>query len=429
MAGKRKTPKLRFDGRYYVVNFYRPDGKRSMISFGPEGERTEGEVLTAFGKWLDLFNQVPHKVLSYDSPYEAIEEITNPSPRINVGELLDYYHSWANKTLPPLEGKRQQDVIVRTERVKNFMEEYLQWPVENFGPDELRKVVEAMKDYRYTRGKKELQYTRRGINDNLKQILTIWRWGVGREFVKHSHAIRLEEIKPLRLGQGIENQKRPKITQREFDKVVDQVNSVVADMLRLMWYTAMRPGEVCKMRPFDILRDDPQCWLYVPGRDKSPVGDHKTTRFGRMRVITLTAEAQKILEGRITNFKSKAYVFKPIDAIEEMYDIRAQNRVTPMSCGNKPGTNRKEHPMIKPGECYTANALRIACQRGCKRAGVEPFKPYDLRRSVATATRARLGKEAAKVLLGHTKTDTTDIYLLDEVQEAMKIAKQLAVKE
>ena len=132
MAGKRKTPKLRFDGRYYVVNFYRPDGNRSMISFGPEGERTEGEVLTAFGKWLDLFNQVPHKVLSYDSPYEAIEEITNPSPRINVGELLDYYHSWANKTLPPLEGKRQQDVIVRTERVKNFMEEYLQWPVENF---------------------------------------------------------------------------------------------------------------------------------------------------------------------------------------------------------------------------------------------------------------------------------------------------------
>ena len=32
-------------------------------------------------------------------------------------------------------------------------------------------------------------------------------------------------------------------------------------------------------------------------------------------------------------------------------------------------------------------------------------------------------KEAARVLLGHTKTDTTDIYLLEEVQEAMKVAK------
>jgi len=28
--------------------------------------------------------------------------------------------------------------------------------------------------------------------------------------------------------------------------------------------------------------------------------------------------------------------------------------------------------------------------------------------------------------LGHTKTDTTDIYLLEEVQEAIKVAKLLA---
>ncbi len=38
-----------------------------------------------------------------------------------------------------------------------------------------------------------------------------------------------------------------------------------------------------------------------------------------------------------------------------------------------------------------------------------------------------LGKEAAKVLLGHTETTTTDIYLLEEVQEAAKAAKRLAM--
>ncbi|UCD49287.1 MAG: hypothetical protein JSW27_17360, partial [Phycisphaerales bacterium] len=43
MAGVKKTPKLRYDGRYYVANFYKPDGKRSMVSFGPKGEHTEGE--------------------------------------------------------------------------------------------------------------------------------------------------------------------------------------------------------------------------------------------------------------------------------------------------------------------------------------------------------------------------------------------------
>jgi len=45
-----------------------------------------------------------------------------------------------------------------------------------------------------------------------------------------------------------------------------------------------------------------------------------------------------------------------------------------------------------------------------------------------TGTRSILGKEAAKVLLGHTKTETTDIYLLEEVQEAIKVAKLLASK-
>jgi len=39
-----------------------------------------------------------------------------------------------------------------------------------------------------------------------------------------------------------------------------------------------------------------------------------------------------------------------------------------------------------------------------------------------------LGKEAAKLLLGHVSTHTTEIYLLDEVQESMKVAKQLADK-
>ena len=81
--------------------------------------------------------------------------------------------------------------------------------------------------------------------------------------------------------------------------------------------------------------------------------------------------------------------------------------------------------MIEASERYDHHALRNACKRGCIRAGVEVFVPYDLRRTKATGTRSILGKEAAKVLLGHAKTDTTDIYLLEEVQEAVKVAKLL----
>jgi len=149
-------------------------------------------------------------------------------------------------------------------------------------------------------------------------------------------------------------------------------------------------------------------------------------RHGRVRVIMLTRKPQEILLRRIADFTSKEYVFKPKDAIMKLFEKRATSRKKPLNYGNRPGTNRKVHPMIAPGKFYTSNGLRVACRRGCERARIEPFKPYDLRRSTATGVRALLGKEAAKVLLGHAKTDTTKIYLLEEVQEAMRVAKHLA---
>ena len=71
----------------------------------------------------------------------------------------------------------------------------------------------------------------------------------------------------------------------------------------------------------------------------------------------------------------------------------------------------------------------MAVRRACIRAGVERFAPYDLRRTAATRIRSQLSKDAAKLILGHVSTDTTEIYLLDEVKEAMKVAKQLVANK
>ena len=79
----------------------------------------------------------------------------------------------------------------------------------------------------------------------------------------------------------------------------------------------------------------------------------------------------------------------------------------------------------KPGKEYTGETLNMAVKRACKRAGVDRFTPYDLRRTAATRVRVAFSKEDAKLLLGHVSMDTTDIYLLDEVQEAMRMAKRI----
>jgi integrase len=430
MAGKRKSPKLRFNGRYYVANVYRPDGKRTTVSFGSASDRTEGAVYAAFGRWLDLFTRQPQKVLSFKSPYDAVEEIVSPTTILTVGQLLDKYLVYAKKTLRPVRSNKEHPDVRFIIRAKQFLKPYYDWRISDFGPDELQAVQDEMLSHEYTHGSKRKRYTRRGINDTINWIRKIWKWGMGRQLVTAELVQGLNEVKSLRMGEteAPDNPKRRRVTQGEFLKVARMANAVVSDMLRLIWYTAMRPQEVCEIRACDILRDDSDCWLYVPGRDGTPVGKHKTTRFERVRVIPLTSNCQKILASRLNSLDSTEYIFSPKEAVREFFERRSTNRETPLSCGNRPGTNRRKHPMIKPGDRYTRGALSKACKRACMRAGVEEFVPYDLRRTAATRARAVLGKEGARLLLGHVNTDTTDIYLLEEVQEAVKVAKILDSK-
>ena len=252
---------------------------------------------------------------------------------------------------------------------------------------------------------------------------------MGRKIVKNETLIGIEnELKLLRIGErgAKDNIKRGRVTEEEFNKVVGVVTSVIGDMLKLVWHTGMRPYEICEMRPYDILCDDSECWIYIPGRDHTPVGNHKTMRYGKVKVIPLAGECIDILSKRIDDFDSKEYIFSPQESIAEFLKTKSRNRKTPLSCGNRQGSNRKENPERKPGNRYMNNSFAQSCKRGCRRAGVVEFVPYDLRRTVATKTRAELGKEAAKTLLGHANESTTDIYLLEEVQEAMKVAKALA---
>lgn len=402
MFGRQKQPKLRLDGVYYNVKVYTPEGKRTQVSFGHVDDHPESEVRVAFAKWIELYTNDPQTVFSYRNPYEAVREIISPSTIFTVGELIRTYKERAEKNLRPTREGLESPDMTKIRRAEKFLAPYSNWKVTSFGPDQFRKVQKNLVDYEYMAGKTSKRYTRRGINDTINYIKAIWKWGLGRQVVRIENVQSLNEVKPLSIGQDnvYENHKRRRITEEEFWKVVNVVNPGIGGMLKLVWYTAMRPFEVCDMRPLDILTDDPDCWIYIPGRDISPLGNYKTTRFERVRVIPLTKEPQSVLKARIKNLDPNEYIFKPNEAPK----IVAK----------------------KVREKYDHNTFCRACKRGCKRAGVEVFVPYDLRRSVATGTREIMCKEAAKVLLGHTKTDTTDIYLLEEVQEAMKVAKLLA---
>jgi integrase len=430
MARKRKPPTLRRKDRSFVTDVYRTDGTRTTVSFGPPDGRSEGEIYVAFGQWLDLFNQHPHKTLSFIDPYDAIQNAISPTTIGTIGKFIEKYVESMDQYYPALLDGTPHPKMIRINQVRPFLKPYASWPVADFGPDEFKAVQDAMVEYRYFRGNDEtkpIAYRRTAINRVINEIYGMWQWGIGREITTEAQKQLLKEVRPLRAGRtsARDKIKRAPITLDEFNKVTGTLTSVVADICRIMWATAMRPSEACRMRPIDISRDDPDCWLYVPGSDAGPVGDHKTAHLQRVRAIPLVSEAQAVLKPRIKNFKSTDYIFSPVEAVQDYMDQRLADRKTPASCGNRRGTNRKEHPMLRPGKMYKSLILNGALKRACKRVGVERFTPYDLRRSAATRIRSELGKEAAKLLLGHVSTDTTEIYLLDEVKESMKVAKQL----
>ena len=125
MSGKRKPPKLRDKDGCLVADIYRPSGRRTTVSFGSVGTRTESEIYMAFGQWLSLFNQQPHKVLDFKDPYEVINQLIDPKTIITVGQLFDKYKEWVAQYLGPRRDGSPHPELDRLKRLGRFWGEWL----------------------------------------------------------------------------------------------------------------------------------------------------------------------------------------------------------------------------------------------------------------------------------------------------------------
>lgn len=100
-------------------------------------------------------------------------------------------------------------------------------------------------------------------------------------------------------------------------------------------------------------------------------------------------------------------------------------RVTPLSCGDRPGTNRKADPLRRPGESYNAASLRRAIHRACDKAGVERWAPNQLRHAAATEVRAKFGLEAAQTILGHSTARMSEHYAEKNLAAGAEVARAI----
>ncbi len=246
-------------------------------------------------------------------------------------------------------------------------------------------------------------------------VLGLFRWAVSHDLLPVEVYQRLRTIERLRLPARKRIGPAPETA---VTAVCPLVSAWVRAMIDLQLATGMRPGEVCALRPCDISMGR-KVWTYRPP-------SHKTAHRGHERIVYLGPRAQKIIRPFLKRRATTAPVFSPAEAVASWRAAKTAARKTPLSCGNRPGTNRKDQPRRQAGERYTTTAYCRAIGRACDRAGVARWHPHQLRHNYATAIRAKYGLEAARILLGHCSALVTEaVYAERDQQAAMRIAAEV----
>jgi integrase len=309
---------------------------------------------------------------------------------------------------------------------------YARPPGAEFGPLQLKAVRQRFI---------ESGWSRTYINHNVRRIVRVFRWAAGEGRISPTVPQALAMVAGLRRGKTTARETAPvlPVDNATIDATLPYLPDVPADMVRFQRLTGARPGEVCILRPCDIDRTG-DVWLYRPE-------SHKTQHHGKERNILIGPKAQAVLLRYLAR-DHEAYCFRPCDSMGKHFAARNAARKTPLSCGNRPGTNRRKKPRKAPGERYAVDAYRRAIANACDKAFPHPelsgvpldklapeqvvelrawqsahrWAPNQLRHAAATEVRREFGLEAAQVILGHSQANITQVYAERDLAKGVLVA-------
>jgi integrase len=328
---------------------------------------------------------------------------------LTINELLAAFLRHAQQYYRNTAGKLSAEVGCFKDAMKHVKALHGRVPAADFGPLSLKAVRQRMIDAKWSRSY---------INHQICRVRRIFKWAVENEMVAPSVLHGLQALAPLKFGRTDARESEPirPVPDAFVDAVIAKVSPPVAAMIELQRLSGMRSGEVVVMRGCDIDMTG-VVWVYRPAA-------HKNRWRGHERCVYLGPKAQQII-GRYLKPNIEIPLFSPAEAVVAKMDERGRNRVTPLTCGNRPGSNLKAKPKRKPGDRYDIAAYRRAINRGCKRADVPHWHPHQLRHNHATMVRKQYGLEVARILLGHKTAAVTEIYAEADQKKAVEIAAKI----
>lgn len=345
-----------------------------------------------------------------------------PTEEITILEVLAAYMKYCKKYYGDGPTSELQRIKPAAAAVRSL---YGSEPASSFGPLQYK----ATREHIARTGNRSRQY----VNRLCEKVKRLFRWAAAESLLPASIADSIGMVEPLKEGRT--NLRETEEVQPVDEKVVmatlEHLPRIVADMVKFQLATGCRPGEVCSIQPGMVDRSG-DVW-------QVRLHEHKNAWRGKDRTIYVGKEAQEILLPYLLRSKD-VYCFSPKDSEKARRNALHETRITPLSCGNRPGTNRKRKPLRTAGYCYTTVSYGRAIQRACDKAFPPPesikkkdaikawqtehrWSPNQLRHTFATTTSRDHGLEVVSILLGHAKMDTTQIYAQADKAKAIEVTR------
>jgi integrase len=287
-------------------------------------------------------------------------------PALSIAELIERY--WVHaRSYYVRDGKPTGEHIVIRAALRPVLKLFGSTLATEFGPKRLKLAREEMI---------RLGWSRHYINDCIGRVKRMFTWCASEELVPADVAMALRTVQGLQRDRTAAREKPPvaPVSDEHVEAVLPALPSAVADMVRIQRLTGMRPGELLAMTADAIDRGDPTCWEFRPFH-------HKTKHHDRSRVVFIGPRCQAVL---------LPYILKA-------------------------GSERLFR--------HSRDGYRRAITRACKRVGIEPWHPNQLRHSMGTEVRKKFGLEASQVILGHARADVTQIYAESDAERGREVAK------
>lgn len=276
-------------------------------------------------------------------------------------------------------------------------------------------------------------YARSHVNHTTNRIKRFFRWACEEEIIEPAIYQRLLCVRGLRCGEfGVRDAAAVKPATIEMvQRLLPYVSPVVGAMMQVQYFCAMRPAEVCMMRPFDIEQTG-DVWIYTPQT-------HKNQWRGKDLLKAVPVVAQEILSGFIQGCGESDYLFSPRES-SAWARAQAALKRTPRKTKRFPCEARRvekeklaqqaRRKAKAPGECYATGSYRQAIRYGITKAaangvGIPLFTPNQLRHGILTFIAKAFGQQRAQRYAGHEHLSTTSIYTEIGVDEMMNVARQI----